>query len=132
MHDTLGECCERELAELGIELLRPSFKREKQRFGKPILKKVRHLIESVNDTLKSKLNLEQHGGRTFEGVAIRMAQRVLAMAAGIWQQQDRCPGHPFAGRLRPLTRIGHPPPVHRVGMPPCGLLTTNDKDPSTR
>jgi hypothetical protein len=75
---------ERELAELGIELLRPSFKREKQRFGEPMLKKVRQLIESVNDTLKGQLNLEQHGGRTFEGVAIRVAQRVLAMAAGIW------------------------------------------------
>lgn len=36
---------ERELAESGIELLRPSFKREKQRFGEPMLKKVRQLIE---------------------------------------------------------------------------------------
>lgn len=75
---------ERELAELGIELLRPAFKREKRRFGEPMLKKVRHLIESVNDILKGQLNLELHGGRTFEGVAIRVAQRVLAMAAEIW------------------------------------------------
>ena len=49
-----------------------------------MLKKVRQLIESVNDTLKGQLALEQHGGRTFEGVAIRVAQRILAMAAGIW------------------------------------------------
>lgn len=75
---------EKGLAEQGIELLRPSRKREKQRYGEPILKKVRQLIESVNDTLKGQLDLEQHGGRTFEGVAIRVAQRVLAMAAGIW------------------------------------------------
>jgi hypothetical protein len=75
---------EQELARLGIELLRLSFKREKQRFGEPMLKKVRQLIESVNDTLKGQLDLEQHGERTFEGVAIRVAQRVLAMAAGIW------------------------------------------------
>ncbi|GAA1200208.1 hypothetical protein F4556_007309 [Kitasatospora gansuensis] len=75
---------ERELAELGVELLRPSFKREKKRFGEPMLKKVRQLIESVNDTLKGQLDLEQHGGRTFEGVAIRVAQRVLAMATAIW------------------------------------------------
>lgn len=34
--------------------------------------------------LKGQLDLEQHGGRTFEGVSIRVAQRVLAMAAGIW------------------------------------------------
>jgi hypothetical protein len=44
----------------------------------------RQLIESVNDTLKGQLDLEAHGGRTFEGVAIRVAQRVLAMAAAIW------------------------------------------------
>ncbi|MGI5290813.1 IS982 family transposase [Nonomuraea polychroma] len=79
---------EQELAGLGIELLRPSFKREKQRFGEPMLKKVRQLIESVNDTLKGQLDLEQHGGRTFEGVAIRVAQRVLAMAAGIWHNNQ--------------------------------------------
>ena len=43
---------EKDLAEQGIELLRPSRKREKQRYGEPMLKKVRQLIESVNDTLK--------------------------------------------------------------------------------
>ncbi len=45
---------------------------------------MRQLIESVNDTLKGQLGHEQHGGRTFEGVAVRGAQRVLAMAAAIW------------------------------------------------
>ncbi len=49
-----------------------------------MLKKVRQLIESVNDTLKGQLDLEQHGGRTIEGVAVRVAQRVLALAAAIW------------------------------------------------
>ena len=52
--------------------------------GEPLLKTVRQLIESVNDTLKGQLDLEQHGGRTFEGVAVRVAQRILAMAAAIW------------------------------------------------
>ncbi|MFI6457469.1 IS982 family transposase [Streptosporangium amethystogenes] len=75
---------ERALAEQGIELLRPSRRKEKARYGEPMLKKVRQLIESVNDTLKSQLDLEQHGGRTFEGVAVRVAQRILAMAAAIW------------------------------------------------
>ncbi|GAA3524603.1 hypothetical protein FHR32_003794 [Streptosporangium album] len=75
---------ETDLAEQGIELLRPSRKREKARYGEPILKKVRRLIESVDDTLKGQLDLEQHGGRTFEGVAVRVAQRILAMAAAIW------------------------------------------------
>ena len=42
------------------------------------------LIESVNDTLEGRLGLEQHGGRTFEGVAVRVTRRILAMAAAIW------------------------------------------------
>jgi hypothetical protein len=75
---------ERQLAQQGIELLRPSRKREKARYGEPMLKKIRQLIESVNDTLKGQLDLEEHGGRTFEGVAVRVAQRILAMATAIW------------------------------------------------
>nr|BEK63473.1 hypothetical protein KPHV_07000 [Kitasatospora purpeofusca] len=75
---------EKGLAEQGIEPLRPSLKREKKRYGEPMLKKVRQLIESVNDTLKGPLDLERHGGRTFEGVAAQVTQRVLATAAGIW------------------------------------------------
>lgn len=67
----------------GAESLRPSFKREKRRKGESLLKSVRQLIESVNDTLKGQLDLEQHGGRTFEAVAVRVAQRVLALAAAI-------------------------------------------------
>lgn len=54
------------------------------REGILLFKKVHQLMESVNDTLKGQLGLEQHGGRTLEGVAIRVAQRVLAMAAAIW------------------------------------------------
>jgi hypothetical protein len=53
-----------------VTLLRPSRKDEAARFGEPILKSVRQLIESVNDTLKGQLDLEQHGARSFEGVAI--------------------------------------------------------------
>ena len=75
---------ERSLSAQGIRLLRPSRKREVLRPGEPMLKKVRQLIVSVNDTLKGQLDLEQHGGRTIEGVAVRVAQRVLALAAAIW------------------------------------------------
>src|SRR5919108_889414 len=78
---------ERSLSAQGITLLRPSRKREVLRPGEPMLKKVRQLIESVNDTLKGQLDLEQHGARTVEtveGVAVRVAQRVLALAAAIW------------------------------------------------
>jgi hypothetical protein len=75
---------EAELAAQGITLLRPSTKREDPRVGEGLLKSVRQLIESVNDTLKGQLDGEHHGGRTFEGVAIRVAQRILAITAAIW------------------------------------------------
>lgn len=45
---------------------------------------MRQLIESVNDTLKGQLDLEDHGGRSCAGAAIRVAQRILAMAAAMW------------------------------------------------
>jgi hypothetical protein len=70
---------EADLASRGITLLRPSRKDETARCGEPLLKTTRQLIESVNDTLKGQLDLEAHGGRTIEGVAIRIAQRILAM-----------------------------------------------------
>jgi hypothetical protein len=75
---------ERSLSAQGITLLRPSRKREVLRSGEPMLKKIRQLIESINDTVKGQLDLEQHGGRTIEGVAVRVAQRILALAAAIW------------------------------------------------
>jgi hypothetical protein len=65
-----------------------------------MLKKVRQLFESVNDTLKGQLDLEQHGGRTVEGVTTRIAQRIMAMAAAIWlQQRHRRTSHPVPDRL---------------------------------
>ncbi|MFY1679235.1 IS982 family transposase [Streptomyces sp. WMMC905] len=79
-----GRDFEQLLADQGITLLRPSRKREKARYGEPMLKKVRQLIESVNDTLKGQLDPEGHGGRCCAGVAVRVAQRILAMAAAIW------------------------------------------------
>jgi hypothetical protein len=79
---------ERSLSEQGITLLRPSRKDETARSGEPMLKKVRQLIESVNDTLKGQLDLEQHGGHTIEGVAVRVAQRILALTAAIWHNHQ--------------------------------------------
>ena len=75
---------ETELAGYGIQVLRPARKDEQNRGGEPLLKKIRQLIESINDTLKGQLDLEEHGGRTVEGVTVRVAQRILAMAAAIW------------------------------------------------
>jgi hypothetical protein len=76
---------ERSLSEAGITLLRPSRKDEAQRPGEPGLKQVRQLTESVDDTLKGQLDLEQHGGRTVGGVSVRIAQRILALTVAIWQ-----------------------------------------------
>ncbi len=65
-----------------LRLLRPDRKDETYRNGN--LGRVRQWIESVNQTLKAQLGLERHAGRTPAGVFIRVAQRLLAMAAGIW------------------------------------------------
>ena len=62
---------------------------EQARYGEPMLKKVRQLIESVNDTLKGQLNLENHGGRSCAGVGyVTVAQRILAMAVAIWRNNQ--------------------------------------------
>lgn len=37
-----------------------------------------------SNTLKGQLGLEQHGGRTLEGVYARAASKLLAPTAGIW------------------------------------------------
>ena len=67
---------------LGLTLLRPDRNDETYRNGN--LGGVRQWIESVNQTLKGQLGLEAHGGRTPSGVFTRVAQRLLALAAGIW------------------------------------------------
>jgi hypothetical protein len=72
------------LTERNIDLLRPARKKEKARWGAAVLKKIRQLIESINDTLKGQLGLEHHGGHTMNGVAVRVAQRILAMSTAIW------------------------------------------------
>ncbi len=65
-----------------VRLLRPDRQDEIYRNGN--LGGVRQWIESVNQTLKGQLGLERHAGRTPHGVFTRVAQRLLAMAAGIW------------------------------------------------
>ena len=78
-----GKDFERFITEdLGAHLIRPDRKDEKPRFGK--FGGIRQWIESVFDTLKGQLTLEQHGGRTLEGVYARIAARLFALAAGIW------------------------------------------------
>jgi hypothetical protein len=59
------------LVQRGVRLIRPSCRTPHP--GEPLLNSIRQLVESVNDTLKGQLNLEQHDGRTIEGVGVRIA-----------------------------------------------------------
>ena len=96
-----GKDFERFITEdLGAHLIRPDRKDEKPRFGK--LGGIRQWIESVFDTLKGQLTLEEHGGRTLEGVKARVAARLLALAAGIWHNW-----HTGAPRKRSLIAYDH-------------------------
>lgn len=79
-----GREFEADLADSGITMLRPARKGEAPRQGQQFFKPLRQIIESVNDTFKGQLGLEQHGGRTIAGVCARVAQRVLALTAAIW------------------------------------------------
>jgi hypothetical protein len=67
---------------MDASLVRPDRKDEPPRFGK--LGRVRQWIESIINTTKSQLSLELHGGHIPDGVWVRVCQRVLALAAGVW------------------------------------------------
>jgi hypothetical protein len=79
-----GADFEAALAEARLTLLRPARKGEPEPAGRQYFKPLRQVIESVNDTLKGQLDLEQHGGRTVDGVTVRILQRILALTAAIW------------------------------------------------
>ena len=79
-----GREFEAALPELGVTLLRPARKGEANRSGARLFKPLRQVIESINDTLKGQLDLEQHGARTVAGVVARVWQRLLALTAAIW------------------------------------------------
>ena len=78
---------ENTLNEAGITLIRPATKTEKPRPGRRFLRPFRQIIESVNNTLKTQLDLERHGGRSKPGVIARNLQRLLALTAAIWHNQ---------------------------------------------
>jgi len=73
------------LSGLGLRLLRPARKGEPERAGAESFKPLRQLIESVNQTFKSQLDLEATAAaRTPAGLAVRVLQRILALTAAIW------------------------------------------------
>jgi Transposase DDE domain len=72
------------LAEAGLTLLRPARKGEPDRSGSRFFKPLRQTIESIFDTYKGQLDLEDHGGKTPTGVLVRVLQRILALTTAIW------------------------------------------------
>jgi hypothetical protein len=96
------EQTERWLAERGVTVIRPAYRNEKPRPGRALLRALRQTIESVNDTFKGQLDLEQHGGRSPDGVAVRILQRILALTAAIWHNHHT--GQPVP---RSLTAYDH-------------------------
>ena len=97
-----GHGFETRLADAGIDLLRPARKGEKTVAGARFFKPLRQIIESVNDTFKGQLDLELPGARTQAGVCVRIAQRVLALVAAIWHNDQA--GAPI---LRSLVAYDH-------------------------
>src|SRR5664280_94975 len=79
-----GRDFEASIAERGIQLLRRARKGEPERPGGRFFKPLRQTVESIFDTLKGQLDLEQHGGHTPQGVLVRVLQRLLAMTTAIW------------------------------------------------
>jgi hypothetical protein len=79
-----GKEFEHSLDEQGLRLLRPARKGEPERPGARLFKPLRQIIESINETFKGQLDLERHGGRTPDGVVVRVLQRILALTAAIW------------------------------------------------
>lgn len=86
--------------EVAATLMRPDRKGEAKRFGK--LGGTRQWIESVFDTVKGQLTLEEQAGRTIAGVYARVVSRLLALAAGIWHNW-----HLNAPNKRSLTAYDH-------------------------
>jgi hypothetical protein len=70
------------VGEFGAVLARPDRRDEPQRWGS--LGGIRQWVESIIDTLKDQLGLERHGAHTPQELWVRVAQRLLALAAGIW------------------------------------------------
>jgi hypothetical protein len=77
-----GADFETAVRELRALLLRPSRADEPDRPNPPI-GWIRQRIESIVNTLKDQLLLEQHGGRTPAGLLARITARILALCACI-------------------------------------------------
>ena len=77
-----GREFERAVAGMGVLLARP--RRRDEPDPGPWLAPIRQRIESVFQTLKDLLCLERHGARTLHNLRVRVATRLLVLAAGVW------------------------------------------------
>lgn len=75
---------------------------EPSRAGSALVKPLRQIIESVNQTFKAQLDLERHQGRTPTGVMVRGLQRTLALTSAIWHND-----HSDQPAMRSLTAYDH-------------------------
>jgi Transposase DDE domain len=66
----------------GARILRPARKTEPGRG--PVLSWIRQRIESIFFTLKDRLGLERHHARSLHGLRVRIATKLLTLAAGVW------------------------------------------------
>ena len=78
---------EEALNQAGMTLIRPATKTEAPRPGRRFLRPFRQIIESVNNTLKTQLDLDRNGGRIKPGVIAHILQRLLALTTAIWHNQ---------------------------------------------
>jgi hypothetical protein len=76
-----GADFEAEAATLGATVVRP--RRKDEREAGPHLAPLRQRIESIYWTCKDILTLERHGARTLRGLRVRIASRLLALAAAV-------------------------------------------------
>lgn len=86
----------------GITMLRPAKRGEPDRPGSSLFKPFRQVIESINATLKTHLDIEHHRGRTPTGVYARIGAAILALTVAIWHNETI--GAPIA---RSLTAYDH-------------------------
>jgi hypothetical protein len=83
-----GRDFEQAVADSHLALLRPARKGEAPRPDRELFRPLRQVIESVNQTLKTQLDLEEHGGRTEGGILARILYRILALTAAIWHNDQ--------------------------------------------
>jgi Transposase DDE domain len=79
-----GRAYRERLAAAGVELITPAKQRTAaNEAGERRLASVRLAIESVFSNLKGQMRLERHLAKTPAGLAVRIAQRLLALTLGI-------------------------------------------------